>query len=183
MALAGGAHDAGEHLLGVGTVAGAVAIRDGWPVRRASWWRRSTGPTAGAGQSARRRPAVAVRQSADRAGPILKRRRDRLRRVPVDHPCAVARSESPLSRTSFVVRPERPVRFRGDATIASRSFHIVLTRRSQRLSTRVRGSRPTNTRRGRRDNGSMPATRTNGGGTGCAGSRLISSFSSLPGLK
>ena len=40
-----------------------------------------------------------------------------------------------------------------------------------------------NTRRRRRDDGSTPAYLDNGGGTGCPGSRLISSFSSLPGLK
>ncbi len=54
---------------------------------------------------------------------------------------------------------------------------------SQRLPTRVQRSRSMNTRRRRRDDGSTPAYLDNGGGTGCPGSRLISSFSSLPGLK
>ena len=57
----------------------------------------------------------------------------------------------------------------------------ALTRRSQRLSTRVRRepSHSPRTAGQRFDAGYSD----NGGGTGCAGSRLISAFSSLPGLK
>lgn len=50
-ALAGGTHDAVQHLLGVGPALGAVAAAHladdhrgvGWSARRASWWCLSTG--------------------------------------------------------------------------------------------------------------------------------------------
>ena len=69
------------------------------------------------------------------------------------------------------------------AAAPAEEARTALTRRSQRLRPRVRGSHSMNTGRRRQDDGSTPAYLDNGGGTGCPGSRMSSSFSFLPGLK